>query len=102
LLALAGLPPTAGFTGKVLILAADVNAGYAWLAGILVLGTAISAYVYIKIVRTMYARTAGVAPQRVERANNPLPWLGIGLCAVATLVLGFYPLAPSDVLPLLK
>jgi NADH-quinone oxidoreductase subunit N len=102
LLALAGLPPTAGFTGKVLILAADVNAGYAWLAGILVIGTAISAYVYIKIVRTMYARTLGAAPQRAVRPASALPWIGIGVCAVATLVLGLYPVAPSDVLPLLK
>jgi len=45
LIGLAGLPPTAGFTGKVLIHAAATSAGFAWLAGILILGTAISAYV---------------------------------------------------------
>jgi hypothetical protein len=26
----------------------------------------------------------------------------VGLCALATLVLGLYPIAPSDVLPLVK
>ena len=56
LIGLAGLPPTIGFTGKILILAATVGAGYAWLAGMLILGTAISAYVYFKIVRAMFAR----------------------------------------------
>ena len=55
LIGLAGLPPTIGFTGKVLILTTTVSAGYAWLAGILIVGTAISAYVYFKIVRAMFA-----------------------------------------------
>jgi NADH:ubiquinone oxidoreductase subunit 5 (subunit L)/multisubunit Na+/H+ antiporter MnhA subunit len=54
LIGLAGLPPTIGFTGKILILAATVGAGYAWLGGVLILGTAISAYVYFKIVRVMF------------------------------------------------
>jgi NADH-quinone oxidoreductase subunit N len=102
LLALAGLPPTAGFTGKVLILAAAVGAGYAWLAGILIVGTAISAYVYVKIVRAMYGRTTGAQIRRPVTPSSRLPWIGVGLCAVATLLLGLYPVAPSDVLPLVK
>ncbi|MGP6158125.1 MAG: NADH-quinone oxidoreductase subunit N [Vulcanimicrobiaceae bacterium] len=102
LLGLAGLPPTAGFTGKILILASSVNTGYVWLAGLLVLGTAISAYAYFKIVRAMYARSAGAPLQRNLVPTSPLPWLGVGLCAVAVLVLGLYPIAPSDVLPLVK
>jgi NADH-quinone oxidoreductase subunit N len=102
LLALAGLPPTAGFTGKVLILAATVGAGYAWLAGVLIAGTAISAYVYIKIVRAMYGRTTGAQIKRPIVPASPLPWIGVGLCALATLVLGLYPVMPSDVLPLVK
>jgi NADH-quinone oxidoreductase subunit N len=102
LLALAGLPPTAGFTGKILILASAISAGYAWLAALLVVGTAISAYAYFKIVRAMYARTTGAAIQRPFRPASALPWLGVAVCAVATLVLGLYPIAPSDVLPLVK
>jgi hypothetical protein len=31
-----------------------------------------------------------------------LPWIGVVVCAVVTLVLGLYPIAPSDVLPLVK
>ena len=31
-----------------------------------------------------------------------LPWVGVAICAVATIVLGFYPLVPSDVIPLVK
>jgi NADH-quinone oxidoreductase subunit N len=101
LIGLAGLPPTIGFTGKILILAANVGAGYAWLAGILILSTAISAYVYFKIVRVMFARTD---PKHVrdERSSNVLPWVAVAVCAVATFVLGIVPLTPSNVLPLVK
>jgi len=102
LLALAGLPPTAGFTGKILILASAVSAGYTWLAALLVIGTAISVYAYFKIVRAMYARTTGAPILRPFAPASALPWVGVAICAAATLVLGLYPIAPSDVLPLVK
>jgi NADH-quinone oxidoreductase subunit N len=101
LIGLAGLPPTIGFTGKILILAVTAWDGYAWLAGVLILGTAISAYVYFKIVRAMFAH-ADPAHVRDERSSNVLPWIAVGVCAVATFVLGVYPFTPSNVLPLVK
>ena len=101
LIGLAGLPPTIGFTGKILILAATVGAGYAWLAGILILGTAISAYVYFKIVRAMFARV-DTAHVRDERAASALPWLAVAVCALATFALGILPFTPSNVLPHVK
>ena len=101
LIGLAGLPPTAGFTGKILILAATAGAGYAWLGGVLILGTAISVYVYFKIVRAMFAR-ADEAHVRDERSSLALPWVAVAVCAVATFVLGIVPLAPSNILPIVK
>ncbi len=102
LIGLAGLPPTAGFTAKVLILASSVGAGYAWLAGVLIVGTAISAYVYFKIIRIMFVRVdeAHVKPLAIVR--NPLPWISVALCALAVFALGILPIVPSDVLPLVK
>ncbi len=101
LLGLAGLPPTAGFTGKLLILASAVNAGYAWLAGILILGTAISIYVYIKIVRAMFIRV-DEAHVRDERAPSALPWVTVAICVAAVFVLAIFPLTPSNILPLVR
>ena len=101
LLSLAGLPPTAGFTGKILILASSVGAGYWWLSVLLIVGTAISVYVYFKIVRVMFVRV-DEAHVRDERSTNPLPWISVGVCAAAVFVFGIYPFAPSDVLPLVK
>ncbi len=101
LLALAGFPPTAGFIGKILILSSLISARFAWLAGVLILGTAISLYVYFKIVRLMYERQE---PKLVVGVNSraPLAWLSVAICAVATLGLTLYPLTPSNVLPLVK
>ena len=100
-LGLAGLPPTAGFTGKLLILASSVGAGYAWLAGVLILATAISIYVYFKIVRAMFVRVdAAHVPD--ERPAGFLPWVTVAICAAAVFVLGLVPLAPSNVLPLIR
>ncbi len=101
LIGLAGLPPTIGFTGKILILSTTVSAGYAWLAGILIAGTAISAYVYFKIVRAMFA-DADPRHVRDERPRSVLPWVAVAVCAVATFALGLVPLTPSNVLPLVK
>lgn len=101
LLALAGLPPTAGFIGKILLLASIVGAGYVWLAGLLILGTAISIYVYVKIIRAMYA-PVDMAHIHEFRPASYVPWIGVAICAVAVVALGFYPIAPHDVLPLVK
>jgi NADH-quinone oxidoreductase subunit N len=101
LLSLAGLPPTAGFTGKILILASTVGAGYWWLSVLLIAGTAISAYVYFKVVRAMFVRV-DEAHVRDDRSANPLPWISIAVCAAAVFVFGLFPLAPSDILPLVK
>jgi len=102
LIGLAGLPPTAGFTGKVLILASTVGAGYAWLAGVLILGTAISAYVYFKIIRIMFVRIDEAHVKQLTVVHNPLPWISVAVCALAVFALGILPITPSDVLPLVK
>jgi NADH-quinone oxidoreductase subunit N len=100
LLALAGFPPTAGFLGKILILAATVNAGYAWLAALLIAGTAISLYAYFKILRLMYDPHDSPAPG--ARTSAPLAYAGAAVCAVFVIIMTFYPLTPSNVLPLVK
>jgi NADH-quinone oxidoreductase subunit N len=101
LIGLAGLPPTIGFTGKILILAAAVGAGYAWLAGVLIAATAVSAYVYFKIVRVMFARV-DERHVRDERSRSALPWVAVAVCVVATFALGVFPFTPSNVLPLVR
>lgn len=89
LVALTGIPPTGGFFGKVYLFAAAVQAGWAWLAVIGVVTSAISLYYYFRIVVYMYQRdtteTAAVPLQA------PALVIAIGFCAAATLLLGLYP-----------
>jgi NADH-quinone oxidoreductase subunit N len=102
LLALSGLPPTAGFLGKILILAATVSNGYIWLAAALIAGTAISLYAYAKVIRLMYAPGEGHHGVRDIRPFVPLAWASAAVCAVVVVVMTFYPVAPSNVLPLVR
>ena len=99
LLALAGLPPTAGFLGKILILSTAVGNGFVWLAGFLIAGTAISLYAYAKFIAAMYGADDGL-PSRGHRPVAPLAWASVALCAVVVIVMALYPLTPSNVLPL--
>lgn len=100
LLALAGFPPTAGFLGKILILSTNVSAGFPWLAALLIAGTAISLYAYFKVIRLMYDRHVKAYPGGFARL--PLAYVTMAICAVLVVVMTFYPLTPSNVLPLVK
>jgi NADH-quinone oxidoreductase subunit N len=101
LLAMAGLPPTAGFLGKILILSTSVDAGYTWLGIVLIVGTAISLYAYAKVIRAMYERTTH-AHTHEAHPFVPLAWISAVACFLIVLAMTFYPLTPSNVLPLVK
>jgi len=54
LLAFAGIPLTSGFTGKFAVFAAAIANDYAWLAVIGVLASAVTAYIYFKLIVMLY------------------------------------------------
>jgi NADH-quinone oxidoreductase subunit N len=85
MLALTGIPPTAGFLGKLLILKATVvSSGYWWLGLAIVINSVISAFYYVNIMRVMYL----LPPKKglVLRPAFASPVV-IGLCAAATLLI---------------
>ncbi len=88
LLSLTGIPPTAGFIGKLYLFAALINAKLLWLAIIGVLNSVLSLYYYIRIVRNMFLR----APEGSEPAIRfSLPQILILLVLVIpTILLGLY------------
>lgn len=51
---LAGIPPLAGFFGKLYVFLAAVDAGLTWLAVIGVLTSVVGAYYYIRIIKLAY------------------------------------------------
>lgn len=56
LLSLAGLPPTAGFTGKFLLFRAAIQGGYLTLAMIGIIAAIVSVYFYLKVLVALYMR----------------------------------------------
>jgi NADH-quinone oxidoreductase subunit N len=58
MLALAGLPATAGFIGKLYLIEAAVNADYTWLGVAIAIGTMISLAYYLRVVAAVWMRPA--------------------------------------------
>jgi NADH-quinone oxidoreductase subunit N len=69
LVSLIGLPPVAGFFGKVLVLQAVVDGGYAWLAVVGVANIAFAAFGYLRLLRIIFVDPPvfEVAPARLDR-----------------------------------
>lgn len=80
LVSLAGVPPLAGFSGKLLVLLAAVEAHRVWLAAIGALNVAISLYYYLLVVRRMYvaAPASSAAPVAVDRVTRLALWTLMG------------------------
>ncbi len=90
MLSLGGIPPTAGFMGKLYLFAAAVNAGYVWLVVVAVLMSAVSLYYYFRIVLQMYLRDGEEA---VPAPLVAAPWTErvVWACGLAVLVIGVLP-----------
>jgi NADH-quinone oxidoreductase subunit N len=69
MLALAGFPATAGFFGKLYLIRAAVDNGYAWLGIVIVLGSAVSLAYYLRVVAAVWMRAPSEAPAPLVRAQ---------------------------------
>ena len=90
MVALTGLPPTAGFIGKFYIFAAVIEAGsqYYWLAFVGVVNSVISLYYYIRVVKHMYL--TGERSESVELPSSKLVIIVLLFLAIPTFVFGWY------------
>jgi proton-translocating NADH-quinone oxidoreductase chain N len=61
LLSLVGIPPLAGFAGKLLLFGAAIDAGFGWLAVVAIVNSVLSLAVYLRVVVAMY-RQPGPPP----------------------------------------
>jgi len=89
LLSLAGVPPTAGFVGKLYLFGAAIERGYVWLALIAVINSAISLFYYMRVAMAMYMRD--VPPGGLALSRAPSLRVALALAVVGTLVIGVYP-----------
>jgi NADH-quinone oxidoreductase subunit N len=95
LLSLIGIPPTAGFTGKLLIFfgaMAALGPTAAWLYPLLaligVVNAAIGGWYYLRIIAVLYLRSA-IKP--IETPGTYPGWSAIAICVLATLLLSVPP-----------
>ncbi|HEY4450597.1 MAG TPA: NADH-quinone oxidoreductase subunit N [Solirubrobacteraceae bacterium] len=78
MLALAGIPATAGFIGKFYLIDASVQGGYTWLGVAIVIGSMISLGYYLPVIATMWMREAGDEEALAPSAAGALPALAGG------------------------
>jgi NADH-quinone oxidoreductase subunit N len=87
LFSLAGIPPTAGFFGKLFLLTSGAQSGNWWLILIAALNLVISLFYYLRVVRTMFSDTGSEPMQKLSLSSAVLSALVI--CVAGILVLGF-------------
>ena len=87
LFSLAGIPPTAGFFGKLFLLASGAGKGFFGLIIIAALNMVISLYYYLRVVKAMF----------IEENNAPIASftssistkIALGICLAGILLIGF-------------
>jgi NADH-quinone oxidoreductase subunit N len=71
MLALAGIPATAGFTGKFYLIDAAVSGGYTWLGVAIVIGSMISLGYYLPVIAAMWMREAPAGESSLDEPPPP-------------------------------
>ncbi len=83
---LAGIPPVAGFFGKMWLFMSAASNGYYWLVFIAVLNATISLYYYLLVVKAMWINKSDHPIAKFESDNYTK--IGLALCALGIFVLG--------------
>ncbi|TCB42668.1 NADH-quinone oxidoreductase subunit NuoN [Acinetobacter terrestris] len=92
MLSLAGIPLTAGFIGKFLVIMAAVTTQHWFLAAMIIVGSGIGLYYYLRVMVVMY-----MTPPDTPRIDADKHWgqkvggLMVLAAALAVLVIGVYP-----------
>lgn len=84
LLSLTGIPPLAGFVGKLVLFVAAVDAGYAWLTVVGLINSLLSLYYYLRVIAPMF-----LTREPAEAPEPPRPAVIVAVLAAAlSLALG--------------
>ena len=86
MLSLAGIPLTAGFMAKFFVITVGIQSDLWVLLGVLVLGSAVGSYYYLRVIFAMSKSSQGGE----QTANNLEKILAVALI-VSVLLLGSWP-----------
>ena len=88
LLSLTGIPPTAGFMAKFVVILSVLRAGHAWLAVLAVVCSVVTAFVYLRVVVLMYMKE----PQEPAPSRFPVAvYAALAVAALVTMIGGIFP-----------
>ncbi len=90
LFGLAGIPPTIGFTGKLLLFNAAMTRGYLALILIAMINVVISLYYYLQVLRAAYLLEPAAEAAPAYHENVTIKLLSVILIA-AMVIFGIYP-----------
>lgn len=92
MLSLAGIPLTAGFIGKFLVIMAAVTTQHWFLAAMIIVGSGIGLYYYLRVMVVMY-----MTPPETPRIDADKEWgqkvggIMVLIVTAAVLLIGVYP-----------
>ena len=88
LFSLAGIPPTAGFFGKLFLLTAGGAKGSFWYIGIAALNMIISLYYYLRVIRSVFMDKNETPVEKISVGRSAT--LGLLLCGAGILAAGVF------------
>jgi NADH-quinone oxidoreductase subunit N len=83
-----GLPPTAGFIGKLYLFIALVDSDLIWQAAVALLNTVISLYYYVRVIKHMYLSDPTSETQDIPL--NFMNFIYVLILLIPTILLGIY------------
>jgi NADH-quinone oxidoreductase subunit N len=86
LFSLAGIPPTAGFFGKLFLITAGATQGNYWFITMVVLNLVISLYYYLRVVRAIFMDKNEQSIERIKRSRSVN--FGLIICAAGIVFVG--------------
>lgn len=96
LLSLGGIPPLAGFVGKLLVIGAAVKSSLAWLAILGVINSVVGLYYYLMVLKVIYQQPVAENQEFPEASNGwtiSMVVCSAGIILLGTVVAPFYNLA---------
>ena len=88
LLSMAGIPPTAGFMGKLYIIITTLKTGYTLLAILAIASSILSMWYYLRLIIAMFFKESD---EKFEEKELTLAPFGAIVLAICVFALSFYP-----------
>jgi len=87
LFSLAGIPPTAGFFGKLILLMAGASRGNYELIVIAAVNMVVALYYYLRVIKAIFMESNEHPIEKLK--ISPLPGLAMLLCVAGIIITGF-------------